>query len=146
VVERGKPHMVQDAAVQVFTAGRSRASILLAEQQHQYQTHTRRYDRRRRHSWHDVNEYHSVPYFQYTSSIRSGYTVNIQCDMDNEHLTSKQEFLPFIKEEIVFEEQLTNVEKHRAQEIIQDQSVLEDRSQISITTQTEYDPYSLLSY
>ena len=71
VVERGKPHLVQDAAVQVFTAGRNRRMILAAEQRLSTSLVTT-FDRRRRQSWHDVNEYHSVPYYQYTRAVPIG--------------------------------------------------------------------------
>ena len=136
VVERGKPHLVQDAAVQVFTAGRNRRSILAAEQRYG-QSSMPSFDRRRRHSWHDVNEYHSVPYYQYTRSIRSGYQNDIQCDLDNEQETSQQEYLPHLLEEMAEEDQADELEEHTALESVHNQSIVQHHVQISIMTQTE---------
>ena len=137
VVERGKPHLVQDAAIQVFTSGRNYRSILATDQRYT-QTYLSTFDRRRRHSWHDVNEYHSVPYSQYTRSPRSGgYQQAIQCDLDNQQLTSKQEYLPSISEETVAEHQPICIEEHNARETIHDQPIPQDRAQVSIMTQTE---------
>lgn len=135
VVERGKPHLVQDAAVQVFTAGRNRRSILAAE--HRYgQTPMPSFDRRRRHSWHDVNEYHSVPYYQYTRAIRSGYQNDIQCDLDNEYETGQQEYLTHLEEEVE-EDEVDELEAQTAWESVHNQSNVHDQVQISIMTQTE---------
>ena len=136
VVERGKPHLVQDAAVQVFTAGRNRRTILAAEQRYN-QTSISTSDRRRRQSWHDVNEYHSVPYYQYSRSVRSGNQEAIQCDLDNEQVISTQVYLPFLIEEIVDETKIQQAKKETASETIQKESTLQNRVQISITTQTE---------
>ncbi|CAF2527000.1 unnamed protein product [Rotaria sp. Silwood2] len=137
VVERGKPHLVQDAAIQVCTAGRNRRSILAAEQRYR-QTSVSTFDRRRRHSWHDVNEYHSVPYYQYTRSVRSGNQEGVQCDLDNEHLISIQQFLPFIREEIVEEHKPTRIEEHYAEETVHTHRIPEHRVHVSIMTQTEH--------
>ena len=137
MVERGKPHLVQDAAVQVFTAGRNRRSILAAEQRYGRSSMSSSSDRRRRHSWHDVNEYHSVPYYQYTRSIRSGYQNGIQCDLDNEYVTSIQEYLTHVVEESIDEDRVNQMEQHRALETVHKQSTAQDRVQISIMTQTE---------
>ena len=135
VVERGKPHLVQDAAVQVFTAGRNRRSILAAEQRYNPSTLTT-FDRRRRQSWHDVNEYHSVPYHQYTRSVRLGSQEASQCDMDNEYQISTQNNLSCLDESA--EEELSPArDEHVAQELIHDHSAVEDRAQVSIMTQTE---------
>ncbi|CAF1152410.1 unnamed protein product [Rotaria sordida] len=136
VVERGKPHLVQDAAIQVFTAGRNHRSILGTEQRYR-QTSVSTFDRRRRHSWYDVNEYHSVPYYQYTRSVRSGNQEGVQCDMDNEHLISIQHCLPFVKEETVDEHQSTRMEEHYAEETVHYHRIPEHRAHVSIITQTE---------
>jgi hypothetical protein len=85
VVERGKPRFVQDAAIQVFTAGQRLRAILSAEQQaaDAVAEQISQGDRRRRlQSWHELNEYHSVPYFQYTRTLQQGTSRMIQCDMD----------------------------------------------------------------
>ncbi|CAF0758952.1 unnamed protein product [Adineta steineri] len=137
VVERGKPRMVQDAAVQVYVAGHSLRSIIAAQNQQLNRTVVTRYDRRRRHSWHDVNEYHSVPYFQYTSSIHCGSSIAIQCNEQSEHFMSTQEYLPFIEEETADEHYLMKTEKHNAQEIIHHYELPQYRAQINITTETE---------
>lgn len=137
VVERGKPHLVQDAAIQVSISSRNRHSLLLNEQRHR-QIVTSKSDRRRRHSWHDINEYHSVPYYQYTRPIRLGNSEGVQCDLDNEHLISREETLPSINEETVDEHQTIRIERRTAAEIVHTQNVMQDRVQISIMTQTEY--------
>ncbi|CAF4697537.1 unnamed protein product [Rotaria sp. Silwood1] len=137
VVERGKPHLVQDAAIQVFTSGRNRRSILIAEQRYKPKS-VSTFDRRRRHSWHEVNEYHSIPYYQYTRALRSGISESIQCNLDNEHLISIQQFLPHIREETVEEHRPTYIEKHYAEEIVHIHRMPEHRVHISIMTQTEY--------
>jgi len=136
VVERGKPRLVQDAAIQVFTSGRNRRSILAAEQRYN-QTTMSTLDRHRRHSWHDVNEYHSVPYYQYSRFVRCGYQDGVQCDLDNEHVISTQEYLPFVAEETADENQVKHLEKQKASETVHNQSILRDRVKISIMTQTE---------
>lgn len=138
VVERGKPRMVQDVAVQVYRAGQTLLSLLAARSRQMDQTVATRYDRRRRHSWHDVNEYHSIPYFQYTSSIRPGPPKFVQCDIDNEQSTSQVQYLPFITEEMVEEQYVPRTERHTALESIHGQHLPSDRVQISITTKTEY--------
>lgn len=98
VVERGKPHLVQDAAVQVFTTGRNRRSILEAEKRYNPSVMTT-FNRRRRQSWHDVNEYHSVPYYQYTRPIHRGFHQSIQCQFDDELLKkSSRKLLSQIEE------------------------------------------------
>ncbi|CAF0767186.1 unnamed protein product [Adineta steineri] len=140
VVERGKPRMVQDAAVQVYVAGHSLRSIIAAQNQQLNRTVITRYDRRRRHSWHDVNEYHSVPYFQYTSSIHCGSSIAIQCNERSEHFMSTEEYLPFIEEETADEHYLMKTEKHNAQEIIHHYELPQYRAQINITTETDDNP------
>jgi len=138
VVERGKPHLVQDAAVQVYPTGRNHRSILTGEQRSN-QIFVSKSNRRRRHSWHDVNEYHSVPYYQYTNSIRSrGYHQGVQCNMDDEYVTSKQKYLSFLIEETVDQNQFSQLEKSNARETVHNQSILKNRPRISIITQTEY--------
>jgi hypothetical protein len=68
----------------VFIAGRNLRSILTTKQRYN-QIPISTFDRHRRQSWHDVNEYHSVPYYQYTRPPRLGYQDGVQCDLDNEH-------------------------------------------------------------
>ena len=138
VVERGKPHLVQDAAVQVSISGRSYRS-LLAGQQRYNQKLVSTFDRRRRHSWHDVNEYHSVPYYQYTCFIRSGSHKAVQCNLDDERSKGTQEFLSHISEETIDEHQLHYMEEHTARETVHNQSIPQNRVHISIMTQTEYE-------
>jgi len=135
VVERGKPHLVQDAAVQVFTTGRNRRSILEAEKRFN-PTAVTTFNRRRRQSWHDVNEYHSVPYYQYTRAVRSGHQEYVQCDLDDEHLIGTQDTLASL-DETLDEHLIEFITEHQAKESIHNQSLLHDRSQISIMTQTE---------
>ncbi|CAF1166687.1 unnamed protein product [Rotaria sordida] len=135
VVERGKPHLVQDAAVQVSTSGRNLHAIISTQRRYN-QTTTTTLDRRRRHSWHDVNEYHSVPYYQYTRAIRIGYQRGIQCDIDNEQLISKQEILSEV-EETVDENLIKDFKKEIVQEKIHHPSIPQNHIHISITTQTE---------
>jgi hypothetical protein len=129
----------------VSTSGRSYRSILETEQQYKKLAITT-FDRRRRHSWHDVNEYHSVPYYQYTRAVQSGSDKSIQCNMDDdERSISIQQFLPHIKEETVDEHHLMRMEKHTAHETVHNQSMPQNRVLISIMTQTEYE-FPLLFY
>lgn len=138
VVERGKPRLVQDVAIQVFTTGRNCQSILTTQQRSRKDSITT-LDRRRRHSWHGINEYHSVPYYQYTRCVQFGNDVDIQCDLDNEYLISTQEFLPLIREETVDEHPSTNIRELNAQITIHTQPIVQDRVQVSMMTQTEYE-------
>ncbi|CAF1129915.1 unnamed protein product [Adineta ricciae] len=138
VVERGKPRMVQDAAVTVFRAGRTLLSLLTNQFQMISRSTVTRYDRRRRHSWHDVNEYHSIPYFQYTSIINPGLPQTIQCDLDNEQFKGQIQSLPFIREETTEEHYMMKLKEQKAKQTIHDQELLHDRVQISMTTQTEH--------
>lgn len=135
VVERGKPHLVQDAAIQVFTTGRNRRSILEAEQKYNPSVVTT-FDRRRRQSWHDVNEYHSVPYYQYTRAVRSGHQEAIQCNLDEDQLMATQDTLPSL-DETIDEHIIDFITGGQAKESIHNQSILDDRSRVSIMTQTE---------
>ena len=135
MVERGKPHLVQDAAVQVLTAGRNYRSILEAEQRYT-RTAVTTFDRRRRQSWHDVNEYHSVPYYQYTRAMREGQDKGVQCNLDDELSISKDITLGSL-DETLEEHRIEFIAEDRARESIHNQSVLIDRPLISITTQTE---------
>jgi hypothetical protein len=138
VVERGKPHLVQDAAIQVFTAGRNRRAIIAAQQRYSPSlTTTATVDRRRRQSWHDLNEYHSVPYYQYTRSALPEYQQGIQCDLDNEHLIGTQETLTEVEEEINYQYQIKDYKKEKVQQMIHHPSIPKDRIHVSITTQTE---------
>jgi hypothetical protein len=133
IVERGKPHLVQDAAVQVLIEGRNLRSILSGQQQFKKQTS----DRRRRQSWHDVNEYHSVPYYQYTHSVQSGHEQSVQCNIDYETLESQQETLSDLEEETIDEDEMKDLKEEKLKEIIHNISIPQDRVHISITTQTE---------
>ncbi|CAF2831836.1 unnamed protein product [Rotaria sp. Silwood2] len=138
VVERGRPHLVQDAAIQVFTSGRNLRTILSAQRRYnQTSITTTTADRRRRQSWHDINEYHSVPYYQYTCAVRKGSQKFIQCNMDNEHLISTQEILSDVEEETVDENHMKGFKKETVQQTIHHSSMLQDRVHISIMTQTE---------
>ncbi|CAF4949494.1 unnamed protein product [Rotaria sp. Silwood1] len=137
VVERGRPHLVQDAAIQVFTSGRNLRSILATQRHYNQTLITTTVDRRRRQSWQDVNEYHSVSYYQYTCAVRRGFHKNIQCNIDNEHLISKQEILSDVEEEIVDENQMKSFRKEKVQETIHHSLIPQDRVHISIMTQTE---------
>ena len=94
MVERGKPHLVQDAAVQVFTAGRHLRSILAAERQAKEKVSPRH----RRQSWHDLPEYHSVPYYQYTRAVHSGTEIAVQCDLDGHYSRGREETLAEMEE------------------------------------------------
>ena len=137
IVERGRPHLVQDAAVQVFSAGRNLRSILSAEERFGQKSFNRPSDRRRRHSWHDVNEYHSVPYYQYTSFNHRSFGGGIQCDIDNQELLSQTEVLSDVEEETIEEEKIKNVKRENLREVIHHSHQPNDRAQVSITTQTE---------
>ncbi len=137
VVERGKPHLVQDAAVQVFSAGRNLRAIIAAQKRYGQTSTNQTSDRRRRQSWHDVNEYHSVPYYQYTTSVHAEFQKNIQCDMDNEQSISQPEVLSDVEEEIVDEEKIKDFKRENLRETIHHPSLLQDRAHVSITTQTE---------
>jgi hypothetical protein len=128
--------LVQDAAIQVSIGGRNLRSILSSEQRY-HRTSITTFDRRRRQSWHDINEYHSVPYHQYTRCVRLGDQQATQCNMDNEHLISEQNVLSFVYE-TVDENQFRDIEEHNAQEIIHNQSIPSNRVLVSIMTQTEY--------
>jgi hypothetical protein len=59
--------------------------------------------------------------------------------MDDGHVTSTEEFLSSITEETVDEKQISQLEKYNAKETIHNQSIPQNRVQISIMTQTEYD-------
>ena len=102
VVERGKPHLVQDAAVQVFTAGRNLRATREAEQRVNYH-------RTRHQSWHDLNEYHSVPYHQYTRSSRLGSQEQIQCDLDYTTLIWNDQVRLDLDEQTIEEEYSINI-------------------------------------
>jgi len=123
----------------VFTSGRNLRTISAAQQRYNQTTTTTTTasDRRRRHSWHELNEYHSVPYFQYTNSIQTGFQKSIQCNIDNEQLMSKPEILSGVEEEIVDEDKIKNLKKDYVQQTIHHLTIPKDRVQISITTQTE---------
>ena len=137
VVERGKPHLVQDAAVQVFSAGRNLRSIKAAEERYGQKSSQHSSDRRRRHSWHDVNEYHSVPYHQYTSFNHRSFAGGIQCDIDNQHLISQTEILPDVEEEITENDTMTDWKKENLSETIEYLIQTKNRVQVSVPTQTE---------
>lgn len=77
-----------------------------------------------------------MPYYQYTRAVRSGYQDGVQCDLDNEHVTSTQEYLPFLIEETTEETQ--QAQQESAQETVHNQSTLQNRVQISMMTQTEF--------
>ena len=136
VVERGKPHLVQDAAVQVFTAGRHLRSILSmdkkANEHFREQTERRRC---RRQSWIDLNEYHSVPYYQYSRSLRLGSQQSIQCNLDQHQSLSQmneEEEEHFIEENSFHYPQSDHVK-----EVIHYTFIPEERIQVSMMTQTE---------
>lgn len=138
VVERGKPHLVQDAAVQVFSAGRNLRSIKAAEERYGLKSSQHSSDRRRRHSWHDVNEYHSVPYYQYTSFNHRSFEGGIQCDIDNQRLMSQTEILHEVEEEEITEdENIKDWKKENLTETIEYSIELRNRVQVSVPTQTE---------
>ncbi len=138
VVERGKPHLVQDAAVQVFTAGRNRRAIIAAQQRsNQTSLTTTKFDRRRRQSWQDLNEYHSVPYYQYTRPVRLAFQEGTQCDIDNEYSVSRQEILPNIEEQVIHENNINDYTRENVQETVHHLSIPQERVHVSITTQTE---------
>ncbi|CAF0907645.1 unnamed protein product [Didymodactylos carnosus] len=118
IVERGKAHMVQDAAIQVQIAGRSQRNLGLNESTVRMTT----YDRRRRQSWHDINEYRSIPYYQYTRPAKNCPQTGVQCNMDSEKPLS-------IVEEIPDDARLNKKAKNRPQEVGK-------RERTSITTQT----------
>ena len=120
----------------MLTAGRNLRAIL-ANQQRFNQTALVTFNRRRRQSWHDVNEYHSVPYHQYTRCVRSGSQEYTQCDLDNEESISKERQLDLV-EETADEDILSIIpEPERADRKIHDDSVLNNYVQLSVTTQTE---------
>ncbi len=121
----------------MFTSGRNLRTISAAQQRYNQTTITTASDRRRRHSWHEVNEYHSVPYFQYTNSVQKGFQESIQCNIDNEQLISKPEILSDVEEETVDENKIKNLKKDYVQQTIHYLTIPKDRVQISITTQTE---------
>ncbi|CAF0776245.1 unnamed protein product [Adineta steineri] len=139
VVERGKPHLVQDAAIQVYTAGRNLRTIITAQKRHDEtsSTTTKKFDRHRRQSWHELNEYHSVSYYQYTRPVRAEFQASIQCDLDNEYFTSKQEILHNTNEQIIHENDINDFHYENARETVHNISIPQERAQISITTQTE---------
>lgn len=136
VVERGKPHLVQDAAVQVFTAGESLRSILSAERNAQDQ-YLRQRNRRRRQSWHDLNEYHSVAYYQYTKPVRTGFDQSIQCHFHQPLMKSEEHFLNEIEEEHSLIKDFSLEKKDHSTETIHHIEPFDERVHISIMTQTE---------
>ena len=139
VVERGKPHLVQDAAVQVFTAGRNLRATLAAEQRANYH-------RRRRQSWHDLNEYHSVPYHQYTRSIRLGSHELIQCDLDQQPSTIDEPMLLDLDDQTIEEEYSINITgPELLRETIHRSWTPPDRVLHSIPTPTRYPSHLLLA-
>lgn len=137
IVERGKPHLVQDAAVQVLTSGRNLRTILAAYQRYNQTSGSTTSERRRRHSWHDVNEYHSVPYYQYSNTMKNGYQQGIQCDLDNEQMTGKHEILSDVEEEAFDDENINDFRRENLREIVHHHSTPRDTVSVSITTQTE---------
>ncbi len=138
VVERGKPHLVQDAAVQVFTAGRNRRTIIEAQQRYnEASLTTTKFDRRRRQSWQDLNEYHSVAYYQYTRPVRLAFHEGTQCDIDNEYSVSRQEILPNIEEQVINKNNMNAYTRENVHETVHHLSIPQERVHISITTQTE---------
>jgi hypothetical protein len=94
-------------------------------------------DRRRRQSWHDVNEYHSVPYYQYTSTAQKDFQEGVQCNMDNEQSISMQETLSDVEEESIEEYKVQVLKKEQVQETIHHAPEPQNRVHLSITTQTE---------
>ncbi|CAF3459028.1 unnamed protein product [Rotaria socialis] len=138
VAERGKAHLVQDAAVQVLTQGRNLRALLSLQQRYNSTSIKTTSDRRRRQSWHDVNEYHSVPYYQYTRAVQMGFQRYIQCNMDNEHFaTSRQEILPEVEEETVDENPIKIIKKEIVHETVHHSVIPQYRVRISIKTQTQ---------
>ncbi|CAF1318490.1 unnamed protein product, partial [Rotaria sp. Silwood1] len=113
-------------------------SILAVQRRYNQTSITTTVDRRRRQSWQDFNEYHSVPYYQYTCAVRRGFHKNIQCNMNNEHLISKQEILSDVEEEIVDENQMKGCRKETVQETIHHSLISQDRVHISIMTQASF--------
>lgn len=137
-MERGKPHLVQDTAIQVFSSGRNLRSIALAQQRYdEKEGKVTTSNRRRRQSWHDINEYHSVPYHQYTTTVHQGFEKDIQCEIDNEQSKSKSEILHYVEEEIMDENRIKSLKAEYLQETIHQLIAPKDRVQISIMTQTE---------
>ena len=141
VVERGKSHLVRDAAVQVFTAGRHRR-MLVATQQRSDQSlltvpATTAAARHRRQSWHDLNEYYSVPYHQYTRPVRAEFQEGTQCDLDNEYHIGRQETLPNLNEKASSIEEIDHFKHETARGKVHRSSDPQERAHISITTQTE---------
>jgi hypothetical protein len=120
-----------------LTAGRNLRAIIAAHQQYNQTSITTASNRRRRQSWHDVNEYHSVPYYQYTYPNHTGFQRSIQCDMDNEQLRSKLEALSDVEEEIVNENKIKNVKQEYVKQTTHHLTVPQDRAKVLITTHTE---------
>lgn len=141
VVERGKPHVVRDAAVQVFTAGRHNRMLLAAKQTSSQPLlavpNASAAARHRRHSWQDLNEYYSVPYYQYTRPVRAEFQEGTQCDMDNEVYVGKQETLSHVDEHVVTVLEMDEWKRDSARGTVHRSSDPMERAQISITTQTE---------
>ncbi|CAF0987094.1 unnamed protein product [Adineta ricciae] len=140
VVERGKPHLVQDAAVQVCLTGQNLRMVRSFQQKkHNEQSllTTNIVDRKRRHSWHDLNEYHSVPYYQYTRPVRAEFQEGTQCDLDNEYFIGQQEVLIDVEEHVTKANQIQKFRRDNARETIHYSSIPEEHAHISITTQTE---------
>ena len=146
IVERGKPHLVQDAAIQVFTAGRHLRSILSSERQineiyeKERQNGVRR--RLRQQSWFDINEYQSVPYYQYTNILHLGIEQSIQCDLDQSIHFSQEKSLSSYEEEQTEEipyhiDFPHSTKKDQVQTRIHPDSPPKERVQISMMTQTE---------
>ena len=97
VVERGKPTLVQDVAVQVSLGNQSLRSKSSSEHRFDLKSASK-VDRHRRHSWHNVNEYRSVPYHQYSRSVQPGCDQSIQCDLDQEYSFSNEHGLSRLEE------------------------------------------------
>lgn len=131
MVERGKPHLVQDAAVQVFTAGRHLRSIVSAERQ----ANDRVSSRHRRQSWHDLPEYHSVPYHQYTRAMHSGTEISVQCDLDRPYSSGQQETLLEMEEEVIEGDRMPLKERLRSS--IEPSLPITGRVRVSTMTQTD---------
>ena len=97
VVERGKPTLVQDVAIQVSLGNQSLRSKSSNEHRFDLKVASK-VDRHRRHSWHNVNEYRSVPYHQYSRSVQPGCDQTIQCDLDQEYSLSNEHALSRLEE------------------------------------------------
>ena len=130
MIERGKPQLVQDTAIQVFTAGHHLRSILTNEKRFNQFLNDQRINRRRRQSWHELNEYHSVPYYQYSRAIRSGVEQSIQCNLDQTISTTRKIILSQMQEE-------ETIEDNSKQDKINQSIISLNRVQISTMTQTE---------